>query len=262
LTATPRKTGNRFSDFVELFKVFGERGGEAVVVGGQAVNLWAELFESEVPEIGEYRPFTSDDLDLYRPDYSIRELLRDVARDVENERDPFGKAFTIVSHTFLVEDKRGKTLAIDSLKMIPGLRSQEVQKGTMLVQFRGVVIRVLNPIVCLKAKLHNVATLDQRDRQDVKHVRILIPCVRAFLGSLLREGLDEGDVRAPLAALNQLRRCAVSRVVRKAAAAHRFDFCKALPLSDLIEAPHPKLINFATRQLPKLQQAFMLDPGL
>jgi hypothetical protein len=63
---------------------------------------------------------------------------------------------------------------------------------------------VLNPIACLKAKLHNVATIDQRGRQDEKHVRILIPCVRAFLRRLAVEARSSGNCRPALNALQQL----------------------------------------------------------
>ena len=98
--ASPRsQTG--FADYLDLLRVFDEREAEALIVGGQAVNFRAEVFEEEEPELRKYRPFTSADLDLYRPDPSARRLLRARAGNVEAERDPFGKAFTIVSHTFL-----------------------------------------------------------------------------------------------------------------------------------------------------------------
>jgi hypothetical protein len=124
-----------------------------VVVGGQAVNFWAEVFEEEEPELAQCRPFTSADLDLHLPDASARHVLRAHAARIEAERDPFGKAFTIVSHTFQIEGKGGTVLAVDSLKLVAGLRPNEVIKGTVTVEFSGVTTRVLNPIACLKAKL-------------------------------------------------------------------------------------------------------------
>ena len=35
-----------------------------LVVGGQAVNLWAERYQDREPELAKYQPFTSKDLDL------------------------------------------------------------------------------------------------------------------------------------------------------------------------------------------------------
>ncbi len=37
-----------------------------LLVGGQAVNLWAEKYQSVDPSILEFQPFTSRDADFYR----------------------------------------------------------------------------------------------------------------------------------------------------------------------------------------------------
>jgi hypothetical protein len=84
-------------------------------------------------------------LDLHRPDNSARSLLKSQARRTEPERDPFGKAFTIVSRTFLISDKRGFVLPVDELKMVAGLRPEEVKKGMVVAEFAGVAVRVLSP---------------------------------------------------------------------------------------------------------------------
>src|ERR1035441_4646759 len=48
--ASPRcQTG--FADYLDLLRVFDEREAEALIVGGQAVNFWAEVFEEEEPEL-------------------------------------------------------------------------------------------------------------------------------------------------------------------------------------------------------------------
>jgi hypothetical protein len=243
-----------FADYLDLLRVFDEREAEALIVGGQAVNFWAEVFEAEEPELQKYRPFTSADLDLHRPDLSARRLLRARAGNVEAERDPFGKAFTIVSHTFLIRGKEGRVLAVDDLKTVPGLQPNEVKKGTLVVEFSGVRLRVLNPIACLKAKLHNLAAIDQRGRQDEKHVRILIPCTRAFLRRLVVEAHTSGNFRPALNALQQLLLWTSNRDTIKAAHARGFALLQTLPLADLTSSDHPKLVNFVAKRLPGWQQ--------
>jgi hypothetical protein len=243
-----------FSDYLGLLKVFDERDAEALIVGGQAVNFWAEIFEEEEPELLQYRPFTSADLDLHRPSLSARRLLRGRAKKVEAERDPFGKAFTIVSHTFLIQGKEGKTLAVDELKMVPGLQPNDIRKGTLVVEFSGVKLRVLHPIACLKAKLHNVGAIDQRGRQDEKHVRILIPCVRAFLRRLIIEAHTSGNCRPALNALQQLLLLTSKRQIIKIARAHGFALLQTMPLPDLTISHHPKLISFVAKRLPAWQK--------
>ena len=40
-------------------------GFDAVVVGGQAVNLWAYRYCDRTPDLATYLPFASEDLDFY-----------------------------------------------------------------------------------------------------------------------------------------------------------------------------------------------------
>jgi hypothetical protein len=40
--ATP---GRRFEDYLELLRAFDDSDAQALIVGGQAVNFWAEAFE-------------------------------------------------------------------------------------------------------------------------------------------------------------------------------------------------------------------------
>jgi hypothetical protein len=251
--ASPRRQSG-FADYLDLLRVLDEREAEALIVGGQAVNFWAEAFEEEEPELRHYRPFASADLDLHRPDRSARHLLRARAADVEAERDPFGKAFTIVSHTFLIQGREGAVLAVDELKTVSGLRPHEIKKGSLVIEFSGIRLRVLNPIACLKAKLHNVGAIDQHGRQDEKHVRILIPCVRAFLRRLVAEAHSKGNCRPALNALQQLLLCTSRREIIKVARARGFALLQTVPLADLRRSEHPKLVNFVTMRLPGWQK--------
>lgn len=247
----PSLSQRSFSDYLNLLKAFNHRDAQALIVGGQAVNFWAEVFQEEEPELRQYQPFTSSDLDLLRPDASARALLRAQAERIEPERDPFGKAFTIVSQTFLIQDAEGRVLPVDELKMVAGLRADEVRKGSVLVEFVGVAIHVLNPICCLKAKFYNVRTLAQRDRQDLKHVKILITCVRAFVRRLLLEAATSANYRPLLNALRQVLLCTSHTTVIRTARAHGIDPTRSLPLTDLMASDEPKIVRFTTHQLAK-----------
>jgi hypothetical protein len=55
----------QFLDFVELYRKLRSLDIPFVVVGGQAVNLWASTYETEAESLPLFRPFTSRDLDLY-----------------------------------------------------------------------------------------------------------------------------------------------------------------------------------------------------
>src|SRR5213593_4032961 len=107
--------------------------------------------------------------------------------------------------------------------MVAGLMPDELKRGTLKVEFGGMTIPMLNPIACLKAKLHNVRTIDQRERQDEKHVRILIPCIRGFGRRLIGQARRDDNYRLALNALKQLVLFTSHRQVVKTAHAYGFD---------------------------------------
>src|SRR5688572_25158838 len=52
-------------DFESVFTVKDTHGKPYVLIGGQAVNYWAERYESIEPELQSLRPFTSLDIDFH-----------------------------------------------------------------------------------------------------------------------------------------------------------------------------------------------------
>ena len=240
-----------FTDCLGLLKALEQAGGQAVVVGGQAVNFWAQMFEDAAPELRQFRPFTSTDLDLHRPDTAAHSVLRKQAINRSVDHDPFGKVFSVVSQLFQVKGPAGTSFRVDSLKLVAGLKSEEITRGTMVVEFAGVKLRVLDPITCLKAKLHNVRQLAQANRQDEKHVRILIICVRHFLARLIAEGASYGNYRPALNALQQLVLLTSRRDAVTTGQQHAFDFVQSLPVAELSASQHPKLQAFMARQFPR-----------
>jgi len=88
-----------------------------------------------------------------------------------------------------------------------------------------------------------------------KHIRILIPCVRAFLRRLIVEAHSAGNCRLALNALQQLLLSTSNREVSKVARAHGFALLQTMPLADLTRSRHPKLLSFVAKRLPAWQQS-------
>ncbi len=240
----------RLRDYMDVLALLHQRGEAPVIVGGHAVNLWAEVFAAEEPELVEFLPFHSEDLDLHQPNLGTLRLLRTLSSRVEEPRDPFSKAWTIVGPIFFLESPEGKQLAIDSLKMVAGLRPEDIRKGTTEVEVHDVPVRVLSPIALLKAKAYNVLHIDQSDRQDEKHFRILVLCVRAFVRRLLNEARNHPGTRRLLNALETVLRTTGHREVIAAATKLHLDLQRALPLAELRAAQFPHVANFVAQRLP------------
>jgi hypothetical protein len=95
------------------------------VVGGQAVNCWAELYAPRVPAIDRAAPFTSKDIDFCGDVRAVRICAERLGGNA--------KVATIDDHTpstgvvtFL--DDQGVQRTIDSLDAPLGLRAEAVDK--------------------------------------------------------------------------------------------------------------------------------------
>ena len=247
---TSGQKATTFADYLELLAALAEQGIQALIVGGHAVNFWAEQLLEEEPELKAFHPFTSEDLDLHRPGLPAHEFLMRIASRTEGERDPFGKAWTIVGRIYTIQNRQGASLLIDSLKAVSGLRPEDIQKGKLTLDWQGVRLHVLHPIVLLKAKAHNVLHIDQRYRQDEKHVRMLVPSIRGFIRRLVDSAVSTGDARPLLNALEQLLKTTSHREVTAAAETLTLDLAQTLPLSDLRGCRVAKVANFLARRLP------------
>ena len=88
----------------------------------------------------------------------------------------------------LTKEISGKEpLLVEVIRSVNGLTSKDLADSDLVELRPGQVYRIPSPIVLLKAKLANVAEIDQTKRQDIRHVQMLIPCAREYLSEALEE---------------------------------------------------------------------------
>ena len=106
-------------------------GVDFVVVGGQAINLWAEHYQAAEEPPGAaweaHLPFASGDLDLFGSTSEV--LAAEAALGFTSERraDPFGKAWTPAAGIFHLPVGDGPDLMIHFLHTVHGLNSDDVE---------------------------------------------------------------------------------------------------------------------------------------
>jgi hypothetical protein len=148
-----------------------------ILVGGQAVNLWAEHYASAIPELDPLRPFMSKDADIF----GDREMAERLAVATKWRLTSYNEPRTIAV-AMLTKDVPGKDpLLIEVINTVNGLSSKDLVDPDILEIRPGQAYRVPSPVILLKAKLANASQLDQSRRQDVRHVQMLIPCVCEYL---------------------------------------------------------------------------------
>lgn len=93
-------------------------------------------------------------------------------------------------------------------------------------------------------------TLDQEDRNDVNHVRIMIECVREFLRDILVEIIEgRATQRDGVNLLEELREVVFSPAAAQATGMWGFDFISVWPLHDMSECGLQKVLRFVKHRL-------------
>jgi len=195
------------SQFSEVFKIRDATGLPYILIGGQAVNYWAERYLAIEPQLKSLQPFTSEDIDFKGGSDDVRRIL-------------------------------GVSQSVDAL--------------AVQAEWNGKTIRVLDPISLLASKLELIARVPQEKRRDVAHLKILLPCVRAFLHEFLQQ-VESGQIPAKhwLGAVNQVLKLTTNQRARKIAGRHQINWPEILPLSAIASSKHEKIRRFQEQQLER-----------
>jgi hypothetical protein len=149
-----------------------------VIVGGHAVNLWASFYADRGdPMLARFAPFTSKDADIFLKDRDLALAVAAAAgwqfRSNPEPRSPVLGAIVM---------KKGRVeLQVDVLRSVTGLTAKDLAATESITFANGKSYSVPAPEVMLKAKLANLNTHDQKERQDERHVRILTRCSAHYL---------------------------------------------------------------------------------
>ncbi|MBD5780669.1 hypothetical protein IEN85_14305 [Pelagicoccus sp. NFK12] len=128
----------------------------------------------------------------------------------------------------------GRPFLLEGLRSVKGVTTQELQ-GRASLEVGGCEILVPLPHVLLKAKLANALDLDQSDRQDVKHVKLLAIVLREHLLDLLGV-VTEGSERGILAIIREAVAVAMSKEAKRFSTLHALAFEDYLPLAEMRSA--------------------------
>ena len=178
------------SKFAAILNLHDKDGLPLLIVGGHSVNAWAHYFLSKRPEIAQFQPFTSKDLDCLG-------TLDDIW--ILKEKSGWewlpGKADTkefVAGALRYQENPEAPILLLEVLKHAQGASPEEIIDRAVQIEITPEerhIVRVPDPLLLLKMKIENAVSFQQDDparpRQDIKHVRMLTICTHAFLEELL-----------------------------------------------------------------------------
>jgi len=160
-----------FSDVLPLLGEISEED-RVIVVGGQALNFWAE---QAYRECVEFAPFTSGDLDLMG---NLSAAANAAVR--WNGKLLLPPKFDPVPVSAVVDVFfAGKRRQVQFLSGVFGLGVTEAKRSSQLVEAAGIRFSVLDPIACLESRVHNSYGLPGRhSERDLQRVRLAIRASR------------------------------------------------------------------------------------
>ena len=237
--------GFYLQQFSEVFNIRDAAGQPYLLIGGQAVNYWAERYLATEPQLKALQPFTSEDIDFKGGPADVQRI----AQQLELAPAYPPKVQMTALAGVIAFQIGGLKSNIEVVRRIPGV-SSSVDALAIHAEWNGKTIRVLDPISLLACKLALVASVSQANRRDVPHLKILLPCVRAFLNEFLqRVDLSEIPARHWLGAANQVLKLTTDHRARKIAGQHQINWPEILPLTAIAKSQDKQIKRFQEQQL-------------
>ena len=215
-----------------------------LLVGGQAVNLWAMYYETRTAALA---PFVSRDVDVL----GDRETLKALGKLAGTKPQFFPiKPPTNEIGVVIAKDHHGLPLLIEVLRYVHGVSNEELREPVYTLALGETHVQVPSPIALLQAKIANVADIAQTGRQDARHVVILAQVLPAYLEDL-QKAVIEGrmEERKLIEFLERLLAVVAAEKARKALKELKLDarqFFIGLGHEKL-----PKLRGFIDKRLPR-----------
>jgi hypothetical protein len=232
-------------DFEAVFRAISLQKESVILVGGHAVNVWALSYRARLGDLlTPLIPFTSGDMDVY----ATRNALMGLHEALGGKLLLSGPRE--ITDGTLILGVEPDTRELDVLRRVNGLAKLDAQDSISLVVC-GHVVPVLFPHLLLQAKLENALKLDQRERQDVKHVKIMALVLREFLREVVATASAENEKPA-LQLLRRVLAILVSENAREFTRRHQVTFADGMPEWDLRASPLRKLANFGQKELPRV----------
>jgi hypothetical protein len=231
-----------------------ERDVEFVVIGGQAVNLWSEHYSktSDLPrsEWQHFEPFSSGDLDCLGDSMDAR--AAGDALGVEAEFYPPFSRIPVPNSGSLVVPLDHGNLLIHFIHTPYGANPDEVRRTALALSIgEQKPLLVMHPVLCLETKITCLFGLDQRSRQDLKHVHLSCLIFHEFV----RDRLQKGVVKDALLAAERVGRLACAQNGLNLWHKHSIACESFLPINIIRQAANtePKFASFVSLRWPIIE---------
>lgn len=237
----------RLEQFSSVFDLRNSEGKPYLLIGGQAVNFWAERYLRDDPNLEGLQPFTSEDIDFKGNRTDVELIAKQL-----NLRPVFPDPREMTSLAGAIPFRIGGLGSnIEVVRRIPGA-PPSAERAAIEVEWNGKQLRLLDPVSLFASKLKLFATVSQTDRQDARHLRILVRCVRCFLDDLLDE-VHHGAFQSRhwLNIVGYYLKITSTKAAERTASDLGLSWQDALPWEAITASKDPKIVRFLANAGPK-----------
>jgi hypothetical protein len=182
------------SEVIEITSKF-EADDNAFLIGGQATNFWAWLYQDKEPALKLKGPFTSEDIDYF----GTQDVARNVAAALGGDLFIPEPGDHTPSTAQIVTTINGKPLKIDFLGAVLGVQNYELRRGVSTLEIKAdldgepttVLIKVLHPLICLKSRI--VSMLHPATRRTDRIARAQAEAAVVILRRFIDDALDDKE---------------------------------------------------------------------
>ncbi|MGC1460123.1 MAG: hypothetical protein WA825_17735 [Steroidobacteraceae bacterium] len=230
----------------EIRQVIENCSSEAVLVGGQALAIWSEIYG--VPPPAELASGISADVDFIGSLRAARVLGKALNKTGGNwtlhEVTPGDFTPQAAKLSLTVQDEGYKE--IDFLRAIVGVDTAQARNRAVEMTLPTISrsVKIIHPLDLLASKLHNLASLpEKRDDPGIAQARLAINVVRSFI-SQAHKNLKEREV---FPFVEEVRRIALDKKLDHVYYEYGFDVLAAVPY-ELFEDE-----NFRSKRWPQIR---------
>lgn len=214
-----------------------------ILVGGQAVNLWAVIFD-----IRTASPFLTRDIDLVGGQSDAELANRQIKLPHKlylASQDDASINSAVIEVMFPGDEK---TRPIDYLMTLYGLDRDKIEASAIEVEFNSIKIRVIHPILLMHSKICNLSLQGKQNAEALEQTLLTIQIVREFFKDAL-EGNDV-SVRQMLKLFKYI--INISKGEHGVFAYNKFniDAISSIPVANIGMMTNSAYVNFLEKGLP------------
>jgi hypothetical protein len=178
-----------YDEIVQLLEAVGR--DEAVVVGGQAMMLWAQHLIDRHPELN-FLLAASFDVDFYGNLAAAERLAAVLGKSRLSTPKMDDNTVNAAVVRGLLNDVR--PIHIDFMRALEGVEDASIRENAVMLEGadprngQAIAIRVLHPLDCLRSRLANINVLRRTSTLSVMSAKAAVLIVQAFVEELLDAG--------------------------------------------------------------------------